>query len=131
MGRSRRSDKELQEVQRLKLENQKLRKQIGSLRKQLSRIDIDRYTHLRDIIEAHEEEDDEFDSKVALKQLKSKWQCHDCGKDYLRLILVPRIDGTFYFRRCLSCGNKTRLKKYTPNVEGIGVDDELVQEKSK
>lgn len=122
MGRSNRRpahDGELKEVQKLKLENQKLRKQIGKLRKELSKIDIDRYQYLKDLIESQDKQDKEFDRNIELDKLKEKWQCHDCGKDYLRLIMVPRRDGTFYFRRCLTCGNKTRLKKYNENVEGI------------
>lgn len=112
------NDGELKDIRRLKLENSKLKKQISALRKQLSRIDIDRYQHLKDMIEAHEEQDSTFDSTVALEELKTKWECHSCKQDYLKLILVPRMDGTFYFRRC-SCGNRTKLKKYHDGVEGI------------
>jgi hypothetical protein len=128
MGRSRRpkSDGEIKDIQRLKLENQKLKKQISKLRKELSRVDIDRYQHLRDLIESQDREDESFDSKVELENLKRKWECHTCGKDYLRLILVPRLDGTFYFRRCPTCMNKTKMKKYTSGVEGISLNDEVV-----
>jgi len=118
MGKGRRDGGEQKVNRRLKLENQKLRKQISSLRKQLSRIDIDRYSHLKDMIEAHDEEDSKFDSKVELAELKLKWQCHSCEQDYLKLIIVPRLDGTFYFRRC-TCGHRTKLKKYHDNVEGL------------
>lgn len=119
-GKGRRpvGDGELKVNRRLKLENDKLKKQISSLRKQLSRIDIDRYSNLKDIIEAQDEEDDNFDSKTALEDLKAKWECHECHEDYLKLIIVPRLDGTFYFRKC-SCGHRTKLKKYNDNVEGI------------
>ena len=130
MGRSRRpkSDSEIKENHRLKLENQKLKKQISKLRKELSRIDIDRYAHLRDLIESQDREDESFDSKAELEDLKRKWECHTCGKDFLRLILVPRLDGTFYFRRCPTCFNKTKMKKYTSGVEGISLDDKVVTE---
>lgn len=122
MGRGNRRaahDGELKEVQRLKLENQKLRKQIGKLRKELSKIDIDRYQSLRDLVEAQDRQDEDFDRNIELDKLKEKWQCHTCGRDHLRLIMVPRLDGTFYFRRCPTCGNKTRLKKYEEDVTGI------------
>lgn len=126
-GKGRRSvgDGELRDNQRLKLENQKLKKQISSLRKQLSRIDIDRYQSLKDIIEAHDEQDEQFDTTIALDDLKHKWECHKCSRDYLRLVIVPRVDGTFYFRRCPTCMNKTKLKKYTEDVEGITSDDQI------
>jgi hypothetical protein len=122
-GRDRRhnGESELKEIRRLRLENQKMRKQISALRKQLSRIDIDRYQHLKDMIEEHEQQDDQFDSKVALAELKKKWECHECKQDYLKLIIVPRADATFYFRKC-SCGHRTKLKKYTQEVEGIKPD---------
>ena len=127
MGKGRRSvgDGEIRDNKRLKLENQKLRKQISSLRKQMSRIDIDRYQNLKDIIEAQEVEDDSFDTVIALDELKRKWECHGCQTDYLRLVVVPRIDGTFYFRRCPTCKNKTKLKKYTDEVEGIDGEDKV------
>jgi rubrerythrin len=121
MGKSHRpkNDTELSEIRRLKLENQKLKKQMGKLRKQLSRIDIDRYSNLKDMIEAQAYEDDTFDAKVELEELKNKWICHSCKEDYLRVTIVPRADGTFYFRRCPSCLNKTKLKRYTDEVDGI------------
>lgn len=127
MGKGRRpvGDGELRVNQRLKLENQKLKKQISSLRKQLSRIDIDRYQSLKDIIEAHDEQDIEFDSTMALDDLKRKWECHKCARDFLRLVIVPRVDGTFYLRRCPTCMHKTKLKKYNDDVEGIGSDDKI------
>jgi hypothetical protein len=127
MGKGRRSvgDGELRDNKRLKLENQKLRKQISSLRKQLNRIDIDRYQSLKDIIEAHEEEDAGFAGQLALADLKKQWECHGCKTDFLRLVVVPRIDGMFYFRRCPTCKNKTKLKKYTDEVEGIDSEDKV------
>lgn len=131
MGKGRRAvgDGEIRDNQRLKLENQKLKKQISSLRKQLSRIDIDRYQSLKDIIENQAEEDNQFETDRALDDLKRKWECHVCAKDYLRLVVVPRQDGTFYFRRCPSCMNKTKLKRYTENVEGI-TSDQIINPKN-
>jgi hypothetical protein len=121
MGKSRRSksDTELTEIRKLKLENQKLKKQMGKLRKQLSRIDIDRYSNLKDIIEAQQAEDSGFDAKIELEDLKEKWMCHACKEDYLRVIIVPRADGLFYIRKCASCSHRTKLKKYTDEVDGV------------
>lgn len=129
MGRSHkgsRSDAELTEVRRLRLENQKLKKQMGKLRKQLSRIDIDRYSNLKDMLEAQAAEDGDFDVKVELEDLKEKWLCHSCKEDYLRVIIVPRADGLFYIRKCASCSHRTKLKKYTDEVDGINSNGEKV-----
>lgn len=122
MGKSRRrtrGDSEINEIQRLRYENDKLKKQISKLRKQLSRIDIDRYSNLKEMLEAHAAEDNTFDAKVHLEELKRKWICHKCKEDHLRVIVVPRADGVFYFRRCPSCSNKTKLQKYTDDINGI------------
>ena len=129
MGRSHRnsrSDSEVSELRKLRLENQKLKKQISKLRKELSRIDIDRYANLKDMIEAQAAEDDSFDSKVQLEELKQKWACHECKQDYLRIIIVPRADGLFYIRKCGSCDYRTKLKKYKEGVDGISSDGKLL-----
>lgn len=115
--------KEQDELQRLRRENEKLKRTTQSLRKQLDRIDIDEYQNLKEIMESQ----DRFESKVEqdknLKNLKQKWLCNTCGKDHLRLVLIPRMDGLFYTRRCKTCNYKTKLKKYSENVEGIEDDD--------
>lgn len=120
--RTSRNDTEFSEVQRLRYENDKLKKQISKLRKQLSRIDIDRYTNLKEMIEAQAAEDESFDGTMYLEELKHKWMCHECKEDYLRIIIVPRADGLFYIRKCASCNHRTKLKKYTEDVDGIGSD---------
>ena len=128
MGRSHRksrNDSEHSVNQKLKFENQKLKKQISQLRKQLSRIDIDRYSHLRDIIEAQDNED--HDLEAELYMLKKEWECHKCKNDHLRVVIVPRADGVFYLRRCPSCNNKTKLKRYTDSVAGIGTDGKPIK----
>ena len=117
---------ELKELQRLKYENQKLRKQISSLRKQLSRIDIDRYSNLKELVESQDKQDKQFDKKLELKKLKDKWICWECGRDHLRLIIIPRLDGTFYLRRCPTCSHKTKMKKYVDGIEGITDDKEAM-----
>jgi hypothetical protein len=121
--RGSRSDTELKEIQRIRLENNKLKKQISKLRKELSRIDIDRYSSLKTLIEAQAAEDESFDSVAELEQLKTKWMCHKCQLDHMRLILIPRADGTFYLRKCGTCDNRTKMKKYVDGIEGIMSND--------
>jgi len=115
--------KEQDQLQRLQRENEKLKRTIQSLRKQMSRIDIDQYQNLREIIESQDDYDSAADRQIDLDKLKRRWECHGCGKDFLRLIVVPRIDGMFYFRRCPTCLHKTKLKRYSENIEGIEGDN--------
>lgn len=124
--RGSRNDSEFKEVQRLRHENDKLKRQIAKLRKELSRVDIDQYSHLKEIIES-QEDTEEFDKKSELDRLKEKWACHKCSRDILRVIIIPRADGIFYIRRCITCGNKTKMKKYDNFIEGIDTNDKLIK----
>lgn len=120
MANKDRGDKD-DDLRRLKLENQKLRRQVSALRKQLSRASTDENN--KELLEAQDRQDQEFEVEVAKKKLFDKWKCKVCGKDSLRVVMFGRPDGDFYFRRCPTCNNKTRMKRY---VEGklVGIDDE-------
>lgn len=52
------------------------------------------------------------------EDLKKKWQCFSCGEGYLRLIIINRPDGRHYFRSCNCCDKRTKIKRYTEDVEG-------------
>ena len=131
MKRKNLNKKEQDQLQRLQRENEKLKRTIQSLRKQMARIDINQYQNLKEIIESQEDFYSFEDKQEELKKLKDKWKCKECDKDILRLIIVPRLDGSFYFRRCQNCGHKTKLKKYTEDIEGIEVDDTIHKKLSK
>ncbi len=108
-------------LNKLKRENKTLKQQVASLRKQLSRIDVDRYENLTDLVDQLYDEEKAAAEEVSSKsreQLMKKWECFKCHKDYLKLIILARPDGAYYFRKC-SCGKKTRLQKYTKDVEGL------------
>ena len=122
-----RSDTELTAIRKLKLENQTLKKQISKLRKQLSRIDIDRYSNLKDMLEAQAAENNTFDAKIELEDLKQKWMCEACKEDYLRIIIIPRADGLFYIRKCASCNHRTKFKKFTDEISGIGTNGQPIR----
>ena len=110
-------DKELSQLQTLKKENEKLKKQVAQLRKQLARLDIDRYSNLKDLLEDHYEQED---MKVALgEKAKQKWKCHECPEGTLKLVIITRKDGAFYFRKCSSCSKRTKTQRYHENVEGV------------
>lgn len=121
MGKTRRGHKERSREQELKYENQKLRREVSSLRKQLARIDLDRYSHVRDIVEEHyAHEEQEVSTQDMLKSMKEKWRCHDCGIGYLEICLYTRLDGTFYYRICSNCSKRTKSQKYDESkVQGI------------
>lgn len=115
-------DKDHSANQKLQHENKKLKRQLERLRKQLARVDLEVYTNIKEAVEAQQREDILFKKEEAdLKRknlLKQNWQCHQCGEDYLKLVIITRPDGTFYFRKCSNCTNKTRLKPFSENVTG-------------
>lgn len=133
MGKSRRGDKERSREQELKYENQKLRREVSSLRKQLARIDLDRYAHVRDIVQEHyAEEEVEQNTQDMLASLKNKWQCHECGIGHLEINLYTRADDTFYYRHCNNCSNRTKAQKYDPqSVTGIMKPEPTPDQKSQ
>lgn len=118
-GRSRTFPKDYDQLDRLKHENQKLKREVARLRKELSKIDVDRHEHLKELVQQQYQEDMEAHKKSTKEELIKKWECFKCNIGYLRLIILNRLDGVFYFRRCTECAHKTRLKKYTEKVEGI------------
>jgi cell division septum initiation protein DivIVA len=120
LGKSSRGEKEYSRLQESLHENKKLKKEISSLRKQLARIDLDRHSYVREIVDEHLAfEEQETSTKDMLKSMKNTWQCRECGEGFLQIHLYTRRDGTFYFRHCNSCTHRTRSKRYTPDVKGI------------
>ena len=116
-------DKEQTINQKLKYENQKLKRQLERLRKQLARVDLEVFTNIKEAMEAQCREDIEFETEQKHRDdessIKKQWLCNNCGEDYLRLVIVQRLDGSFYFRKCPACKNKTRLKPFTSDVKGL------------
>jgi septal ring factor EnvC (AmiA/AmiB activator) len=124
MGKSRKGiDKEYSEIQRLKHENRELKRSLSRLRKQLDRVDLEQYENIKELVEIQAEEERARDHTKDLESLKQRWVCHKCQGDYLRIIIISRRDGVHYFRKCGSCPNRTKVKKYTNEVEGIKEDE--------
>ena len=120
MGRSRRGDKERSKEQILKYENQKLRRQISSLRKQLARVDLDRYSQVRDIVEEHyANEEVEINTQDMLESLKDVWKCRECPDGYLEIIIYSKMGNPYYFRQCSNCSHRTKSQLHTPSVRGL------------
>ena len=120
MGKARRGSKEHTREQKLIYENRILKRQVASLRKQLARLDLDRYSNLKETIEQHYQEDKEQEGKDILDRLKQEWRCREPGcEGYLEIICYNRVDSTWYYRKCNCCSNRTPGQKYTPEVRGI------------
>jgi hypothetical protein len=125
MGRNTRGDKEYSRLQEVLHENRKLKKEISSLRKQLGRLDLDRHSYVREIVDEHlTKQDQEISTKQMLNSLKNEWACRECGNGYLEIYLYTRRDGTFYVRQCNNCAHRTRSQRHTPEVRGIIKIDE-------
>lgn len=119
MSRRRRyADGELDELQTLKHENQRLKREIAKLRKQISRLDLDRFQSFRDALDRLDEIELEQAAKRKSREIvKEKWRCWTCNQGFLRLKIWDRRDGIHYSRTCDHCGKRTRIKKWTPEVE--------------
>ncbi len=135
MAKSTRGVKEYSKDQELKHENRELRKQIRELeienrqlkkryagtRKDFARMDLDRHSYVKDIIQEHlTEEQESIDSTQLLEKMVSKWRCHADGCDgHLEIVTFSTFgDQTRYFRQCNTCSNRTKGKPWHQGVEG-------------
>ena len=111
--------KEVDQLQRLKSENKTLKRELSQIRKQMARIDLDRFDTLREMIEENQTtEEPEFGANF-LDNLKNTWLCNDCRQGHLEIILYNKVDSTWYYRKCSNCPNRTKSQKYFPSVQGI------------
>lgn len=121
MGKSKRSDKELTREQRLRHENQSLKREIARLSKRLARLDLDPYDSVKDAIDEHCQQDGFQSGQDLLDRMKKEWKCREpeC-LGYLEITLFNKINTTWYYRRCNCCNNRTQSQKYDPKeVKGI------------
>jgi hypothetical protein len=119
MKRRKYSHKEQDDLQKIKRENDKLKKQVSALRKQLARIDIGRYENLQDLIHKFDKLEVEETLKNDAEAQAKRWKCFKCEHGVLHLKVFERQDGIVYLRKCDKCDNKTKLKKWNENVEGV------------
>lgn len=119
MKRRKFNHKEEDSLQRLKRENDRLKKQVSSLRKQIARIDISRMENLQEILHKHDELEAEEVFLNERKEQEKRWRCYECQDGVLRLKVLERQDGIVYFRKCDKCSNRTKLKRWNKDVEGI------------
>lgn len=113
-SRTTRGEKEYDLLDRLKHENRKLKRENASLKKALSRIDIERFENLKELVDQQRQEEKNKEKK---KESQNKWNCYQCGKGHMQLHIFNRRDGVFYYRSCTLCEHRTRMKKYHKDVE--------------
>lgn len=123
MSKSRRDNRGNTREQKLQHENDKLKRIVSFLRKQLARVDLDRSANVRDIVQKYYENEDKeaFAEKErkGLEALQREWQCSKCGEGYLEITLLNKLDSLHYYRKCTSCSNRTKLQPYNKHVRGI------------
>lgn len=120
MAQNTRGVKEFSREQRLINENRKLKRENARLSKLLARIDLDRYSTIKDMIDDHQAEDALQRTQELLNSLKEAWKCRDCDTGYLEIVLFTKMGNQHYFRACNSCKNRTKSQVYDPTkVKGI------------
>lgn len=109
--------------EKLVAENKKLKRQVKQLNNLLKRADISRLEHLERLVDEQRQFDKEIKKSDSKK--RDKWLCHDCGRGYMMPRIFKRRDGDFYYRVCShdECGNRTRMKKLTKDVDLSMLED--------
>ena len=121
-SRTRASGRDLDLLERLKHENEKLKRQNSRLRKMIDRGDLDRNENVKELIESHDRLESEAQQANAKAQIHKTWSCWDCRTGILRLKFLDRLDGSFYYRVCDGCRKRTKPQKYVSKDEVQGVE---------
>lgn len=122
MGKARTDRSGHTREQRLSYENQQLKKQVSKLRKQLARIDLDRYDMVKEMIQEHYQDDRAEQGAEILESLKKSWSCKVCLDGHLEIFIYNRGGETHYYRICSNapdCANRTKSQSYITSVKGI------------
>jgi hypothetical protein len=122
MGKARTDKRGFTREQRLHEENQQLKRQVSSLRKQLARLDLDRFGVVQEMIEEHYQEERAEQGQEILKSLRKTWACHNCADGTMEIFVYNRGDRTMYYRICSNapfCLNRTLPQSYHPGIKGI------------
>lgn len=61
------------------------------------------------------------EKKLKFEDLKRKWACHKDNCD--GILLLYMIPNSRYFRMCNSCDNRTEVKEYSEEPEGLKSKD--------
>ena len=118
MGKNTRGDKEYSRLQTALNENRKLKRENASLRKALSKLDLDRHSYVRDIVEEHYAREDKEVTMNAIEESKSFWKCRECHEGHLEIIEYPKMGIAWYYRKCKNCKHRTKSQLMTKDVKG-------------
>lgn len=124
MGKTTRGIKEFTREQKLIKENRQLKRELAHLRKQIARLDGDRFETLKQIV-AESEESQRFQENMGpissnIETLKKDWACRECATGFLEIVLYSKLGSTQYYRKCNSCNHRTKGKRYdSESVKGI------------
>lgn len=105
-------------IQNLENENKRLKRTIATLKKKLgtyNQVDTD-----ETIFEYLELKRNEKEESRELMRLKTKWECHDCGKGILQVKRYPVLGKkVMYYRQCTNCPKRTKAKEFSGGVQGV------------
>lgn len=125
MARNTRGAKEFTREQRLIKENRQLKRELGHLRKQISRLNLEELEAAKQVVFDCEEKErlnlELGEPGSNLEDLKKEWACKEPNcSGYLEITLYSKLGLTFYFRKCSVCKNRTKGQRYdSSSVRGI------------
>lgn len=123
MGKNTRGIKEFTREQRLIKENRQLKRELGHLRKQISRLDLEGLENAKQLVFDHEEKqrlnETLPDVNSNIEALKKEWACRNCQIGWLEITLYSKLGVSHYYRKCNSCDYRTKGKRYGESVKGI------------
>ena len=80
---------------------------------------MDDYNNIQEAREAQLRERKELKSANTKTDEEAQWRCFTCNGDHLRLVIYQKVNEPYYFRRCPSCGNRTKSKRFDDSVKGV------------
>ena len=96
---------------------------MSHLRKQIARLDNGRMETIRQMVLENEEiktfEKNINEISQDSESLKEIWACRECQTGFLEIVLYSKLGVTHYYRKCNSCENRTKGKRYGEQVKGI------------
>ena len=117
-------DRDWTELEKYKAREKKLKKEITRLRKIVQKLqDEHEMRGILELVEVQRKEDKQIHETEKSIDIRTKWKCHKCSDGVMVLQIFNRLDGAFYYRRCHLCGNKTKMKKYDGDVQGVKDED--------
>lgn len=63
----------------------------------------------------------ENNKELTFKEMEKRWKCHRCNEGVMKITVINRQDGKWYFRSCTNvtgkCKHRTELKPFNEDVE--------------